>query len=258
MALGTPTLTATTNPAGYVELVVLCDEALTVTIQRVTATGSVTVRGAKDADISSGVFYVSDYEIPQATSYTYVASVSDGTSTASTPQVTTDGIDRGGDYIAAVAAPFSGTLINVESLTQENLESQSDRVVVLGRPDPVVVTFGRTWMNANLVLISLTDAERQSLQTIFSSGRLVMFSPRIGVGYDEVLFLAPGDISVERVSKIAYEPARRWQVQVQRVSPPPPTAAMPVGSTWQERVDEGGTWSYWASNGSFIELAGIG
>lgn len=258
MALGTPVLTVTTNPAGYVELVVTCGDATTVTIQRITETGSVTVRGAKDADIASGVFYISDYEIPQAISYTYVASVSDGSTVASTDQVDTVGIDRGGDYIAAVAAPFSGTLINVESLTQEDLETQSDRVVVLGRPDPVVVTFGRTWMSGNLVLISLTDAERKALETIFSSGRLVMFSPRIGVGYDEVLFLAPGDISVERVSKIAYEPARRWQVQVQRVAPPPPTAAMPVGASWQERVDEGDTWSYWASNGSFIELAGIG
>jgi hypothetical protein len=131
-------------------------------------------------------------------------------------------------------------------------------VNVLGRPDPVVVSFGRTWFNGTLNLISLTDAERIALQTIFASGRLVMFAPRIGVGYDEVLFLAAGDIDLERVSRNAYEPARRWIVQVQRVAPPPPTAVMPVGTTWQERLNEGDTWSYWASNGTFIELAGIG
>jgi hypothetical protein len=258
MALGTPTLTATTNPAGYVELVATCTDAQTVTIQRYTAAGSVVVRMAKNADITSGVFYISDYEIPQATSYTYIATVSDGTDSATTDEVEVEGINRGGDYIAAVAAPFSGTVINVESFAQEQLRAQADTVTVLGRPDPVVVTFGRTWLNGTLNLISLTDSERQQLQTIFASGRLVMFAPRIGVGYDDVLFLAAGDIDIERVSRVAYEPARRWIVQVQRVAPPPPTASMPVGTTWQERLNEGDTWSYWASNGTFIELAGIG
>jgi hypothetical protein len=258
MALGIPTLTATTNPAGYVELVVTCTDASNVTIQRYTPGGSTPVRMAKNADITSGVFYIADYEIPQATSYTYIATVTDGTDNTTTEPIEVEGINRGGDYIAAVSAPFSGTVINVESFTQEQLRSQSDTVNVLGRPDPVVVTFGRTWFNGTLNLISLTDAERHALATIFQSGRLVLFAPRIGVGYDDVLFLAAGDIDVERVSRSAYEPARRWIIQVQRVAPPPPTALMPVGTTWQQRILEEHSWAFWASTGTFIDLAGIG
>jgi hypothetical protein len=258
MPLGTPTLTATTNPAGYVELSVSCSGATTVTIQRTSASGSHPVRGAVDADITSGAVIAADWEIPQASTYTYVATVTgDGTTVSSDP-VETEGIDRGGDYIAALGAPFSGTLINVESLTQEERAAQQDVVTVLGRHDPVVVTFGRTWMRGDLVLISLTDEERNALENIFADGRLVLFQPRIGVGYDEPLFLAAANVTVERVSTNAYEPARRWNIEVQRIEAPPATFSIPVGTTWQQRVASGATWSYWSSAGTWLDLAGVG
>lgn len=258
MPLGTPSLTATTDPSGFVQLVAQCSGADTVTIQRVSASGSHPVRGAVDADISSGALVVSDWEIPQALSYSYVATVTGDGTTVSTDPVEAEGIDRGGDYIAALGAPFSGTLINVESLTQEERTAQQDVVTVLGRPDPVVVTFGRTWMRGDLVLISLTDAERNALENIFADGRLILFQPRIGVGYDDPLILAAANVTVERVSTNAYEPARRWTVEVQRIEAPPATFTIPVGTTWQARVDSGATWSYWSSTGTWLDLAGVG
>lgn len=257
MALGTPTLTATLDPLGFVQLVATCDNATTVTIQRILDGGSTTVRTAKNADISGGTFYVADWEIPQADTYTYVATVTDGTDFASTDTITINGIDRGGDYVAALTAPFNGTLIAVESFTENRLAPQADTATVLGRPDPVTVHFGRSWLAGELVLISLTDEERRDLQTIVDSCGLLLFAPRKGVGIDDVLFFSVGDVTVERVALNAYEPARRWRLAVQRVAAPPATFAIPLGTTWQERVDEGETWSWWAANGTFFELAGL-
>lgn len=258
MALGTPHLTATIDPLGFVELVVTCTGATTVTIQRTYIGGSTTVRGAKDADITGGTFYVADWEIPQADSYTYVATVTDGTAFAATDPITVDGIDRGGDYVASMLAPFNGTLIAVESFTENRLASQSDTATVLGRPDPVTVNFGRTWLAGELVLISLTNEERRDLQTIVDNCGLLLFAPRKNVGIDDVLFFAIGEVTIERVSLNAYEPARRWRLAVQRVAAPPASFTIPLGTTWQERVDEGNTWSYWSTNGTFFELAGLG
>jgi len=252
-----PTLTATLDPAGFVELVVTCENALQCTITRSTPTGSRGVRGAFNANIETGVLIVGDYEIPQAETYTYTATVTDGTTTVSTGSETIAGLDRGGDYIAAVGAPFSGTNITVESLTEEELRSQQDIVNVLGRSDPVVVTYGRTWMRAELVLLSLTEAERNALENIFEGGRLILFSPRIGVGYDDLLFLAAGDVTVQRVSRIAHEPARRWTISVQKVVAPPPTFSIPIGSSWQQRKDANSTWSYWSTTASWLEFAGV-
>lgn len=258
MALGTPTLTATTDPLGFVELVVTCTGATTVTIQRTYIGGSTTVRGAKDADITSGTFYVGDWEVPQADSYTYVATVSDGDSFTSTDPVTVDGIDRGGDYVAALTAPFNGTLIAVESFTENRLAPQADTATILGRPDPVTVHFGRSWLAGELVLISLTDEERRDLQSIVDSCGLLLFAPRKNVGIDDVLFFSVGDVTIERVALNAYEPARRWRLAVQRVAAPPASFTIPLGTTWQERVDEGDTWSYWSAAGTFFDLAGLG
>lgn len=255
MPLGVPSLTATLNNAGFVTLVAQCTAAATVTITRTI--GGSTVDVVTAGDMTAGGYIHADYDLPQATTYTYRATVDDGIFTATTAPVTISGLDRGGDYIAAFADPFNGTVINVESFTEDELRAQNDEVTVLGRPDPVVVAFGRTWARGELVLISTTDEERHALESIFETGRLVVFQARRGAGIDRALYLAPGDVSVQRVSRMAFEPARRWLVNVQRVAAPPAEFTVPFGQSWQDVVDAGYDWSWWDANGSFLDLAGV-
>lgn len=253
------TLTAITNPAGWVELTVTADpgEYETVTVSRLTASGSRVVRDASDADISSGVFYVTDFELPQSTSLSYVATLVSGSTTTTTDVVVTDGIARTGDYLASVGSPLSGVAVNVEGIPEEATEIIADTARVLNRPDPVVVSYGRLYWAGELKLITLTDAERIALDRILQTGKIVMFSARPGYGYEDVLYFAVGKVTRSRPSTAGAEQARQWTLEVQRVESPPPQFSIAAGVTWQERADTS-TWLYWnVSATSWLDFAGV-
>jgi hypothetical protein len=258
MPLGTPVLTASTNPAGYVTLTLACSGATRGSIRRITPTGSISVRDSEDIDLVTGVYFVNDYEIPQSVTLDYYAEATNGTQTATTQIVSITGLNRGVDWIAPFGSPLSGMAINVEGVDDLTSPSMRDVAKVLNRRDPVVVNWGRTLPEGNIRFITLEDDERIAFRSMLDSGRTLLFQPRIGFGFEEPLYLSVGDAVEQRVSTAGAEPARVWECQVTLTGPPPPQFVIPVGQTWQNKKDSTFTWTYWTATGqTWLEFAGV-
>lgn len=258
MPLGTPTLTVELNAAGYTVLVLSCTGATTGTIKRVTPAGSINVRGATNADLSSGTVYCTDYEIPQSYELSYWAEVKDASTSKTTAVVTVGGLNRGVDWVAPLGEPLNGMAVNVESIESLTYETTSDTAMVLNRRDPVVVTWGRHLPRGEISLITLTDQQRIDLQAVLSSGRLLLFQPRIGFGFEEPLYLAVSEVREVRPAALGREQARRWSLDVQLTAPPPPQFTIALGNSWQDVVDSGDLWDdVFQAGGTWFDLTGV-
>lgn len=258
MPLGTPTLTVEVDQQGYSVLVLSCTGATTGTIKRVTPQGSINVRGATNADLSSGTIYCTDYEIPQSFELSYWAEVKDANTSSTTLVVTVNGLNRGVDWIAPLGEPLNGIPINVESIDTLTHQTTSDVAKVLNRPDPVVVTWGRHLPRGEINLITLTDQERIDLHAVLESGRLVLFQPRIGFGFEEPLYLAISDVRESRPAALGREQARKWSLDVQLTAPPPPQFTINLGDNWQEVLDSGDLWNdLLQAGGTWFDLTGV-
>ena len=251
MALGT--LTLTVNPREHdVEIIVDCTGMTTVTVQR----GNTPVRLMDHVPPTSpDLFYGVDPEVPNGT-IGYSAEVSDGTTTKSALVFVE--MDHGGDWLMPLGLERDGILVNVESLRQHQYAVDREVVTVLGRPDPVAVTFGRHWFSGSLVLLTLSDEERLQLEANLFQSRVFVFAPRENAGYEEVLYLSVGDVTAERTSALAFEDSRRWTLEVQSVASPPANYAVePVGNSWQDIEDSGFTWAQRRISDTWRSLMGI-
>lgn len=257
MALGTPTLTVTVNPAGYATLVLSCTGATLGSIRRITPDGSVPVRGAQNVDMNLGVFFTADYEIPQSTLLSYYAEVTNGTSTATTPVMSAPGLNRRCDWLAPFGSPLNGMEVHVEGLDDVTYESTADTVNPLNRRDPVVVSWGRHMGTTTWKFITLDDNERIQLMSMLNSGRTLMLQPRVGFGYEEPLYLAVGAVREKRPSSYGGEPARQWELEVSFTAPPPPQFVIALGDTWQDVLLDGHDWAYWAARATWLDLTGV-
>lgn len=258
MPLGTPTLTVEVDQQGYTVLVLSCTGATTGTIKRVTPSGSINVRGATNADLTSGTVYCTDYEIPQSLELSYWAEVKDATTSRTTEVVTVGGLNRGVDWIAPLGEPLNGMAVNVEQVDTLTYETTSDVAKVLNRRDPVVVTWGRHLPRGEITLITLTDQERIDLHAVLGSGRLILFQPRIGYGFEEPLYLAVSEVREVRPAALGREQARRWGLDVQLTAPPPPQFTINLGDTWQDVLDSGDTWQdVLQAGGTWFDLTGV-
>jgi hypothetical protein len=256
--LGTPTLTVEVDQAGYVVLVLSCTGAVTGTIKRVTPSGSINVRGALDASLSSGTIYCSDYEIPQSYELSYWAEVKDASTTKTTGVVTVGGLNRGVDWIAPLGEPLNGMAVNVERIDTLSYDTTSDTAKILNRRDPVVVTWGRHLPRGEISFVTLTDQERVDMHAVLGSGRLVLFQPRVGFGFEEPLFMAVGEVREERLAALGREQARRWSLDVQLTAPPPPQFTINLGDSWQDVLDAGDTWNeLLQAGGTWFDLTGV-
>lgn len=228
----------------YVELSVVHTDLEEVTISRVTGDGTQIVRGMDaQSPIADDTFYGADYEFPQSDSLTYIAVVYDGTITTTLGPVTIEGLDRGGDFLWPVGRPNESMQINLE--IAPDLEHEITQAVskVIDRPDPVVVSHARHWWSGKIRFVTETDDERRRFFNIIGSGRPVVFSPRPNFGFDEIQYLAVGNVTeVRTVPRYGGETSRIWDAQCVRVAMPPAHFYIAVGNTWQDVLDLGESW----------------
>lgn len=244
MALGIAALTATLDSSGrWVTLTATCTGAIEATVYRVTADGNQAVRGAFQKAVS-GVLVAADYEAPQNTTLTYFARVTDGTSTKDSALVTPAGVvDRGGDVVFGLTNPLAVLPINVQSIPELRSEASRDVVKVIGRSDPIVVSDTRQYPSGTLSLITLTDGERNSLNGLLAAGSVLAFSAYDpGYGFADVWYFSVGAVTERRPSPKGSEPSRVFDLEVQRVAPPPADFIGPAFTTWQQVLDSGTTW----------------
>lgn len=237
MALGTLFITQHAR-AHDMEIIVDCTGMTTITVKR----DGHPVRGMDTVPATTpGHFYGVDVEVPNGI-IIYEVTVSDGTNTAHGVSIGEE-MDHGGDWIYPLGLQRDGMLVNVESLKQHTYAVDREVVNVLGRPDPVAVSYGRHWFSGSLVLLTLDDTERIAIERMLFSARILVFAARLNAGYEDVLYLSIGEVTAERTSSLAFEDSRRWTLEVQSVGAPPADYVVDaVGDSWSDVRDTGDLW----------------
>ena len=243
MALGAITFNAIGRRT-YVELIVQCAGATTITVTRLGIEVATVVRAADNAPVTGGLFHGYDWEAPQGVPLTYRAEVSDGTITASQDAVMTGEVNYGGDWVMPVGRAELGMVVNVEYGGLGNIDRDviRDIATVVNRPSPMVVSWGRSMGSHALTLLTLEDAQRRRFLGIIQYP-ILMFAPRPNFGVEEPVFCSVGSVVEERTTGLGSEPSRRWTMDVQYIARPPAVYAPPPPSeSWQTRKDEADTW----------------
>lgn len=244
MALGAITITAELDDTHrWALFVVSATGMVQATIYRVTDDGSQAVRGYYQKTVSE-TFNAADYEAPQNTSLQYFARVTDGVVTHDSAIITVVGVvDRGGDAVFNLSNPIATLAVNVVSDTEKRYSARRDVVEVMGRPDPVVVSDVRGMASGTLTLATLTDSDRIGLLSMLADGSLIAFSPRYPTyGFRDVWYLSIGDVTERRVSPLGRKAERYFDLEYQRIAPPPADFIGPAFATWGDIYNAGTTW----------------
>ena len=232
----------------YVELFIQLEGIARIDyIERIgPGTEVVTVRNTHDVEtISSGLWLGFDYEAPQNVPLTYKAYLTDDLDEEITLiAVMTGVVNYGGDYLMAVGRPELAMNIFVEyggagALSRDVVR---DVVQVVGRPSPMIVTWGRNMWVGGFNFLTLEEFERRRILAIMSFP-VVMFVSRAGYGFDQPVFLSPGTVTEERTTGLGSEQSRRWMIDFNEIARPPSYYPPPLAAvTWQDRLDEDRTW----------------
>lgn len=252
MALDTFEFTAELDSTGRWILLTALSEGMTeITVFRITRDGTSAVRGAFNKEVTNA-FVGADYEAPQNTPLAYFARYSDGVQTRESPVVSVVGtVDRGGDVLFGLTNPLAWLRVNVNIGPDLTSRGRQDSVQVVGRRDPVVVSDVRLFPNGTLTVITLTDSERNDLNSLLAPGQIIAFSPHQPTyGFSDVWYLSIGDVTERRTAPLGLETSRFFDLQFQRVAPPPADFIGPAFQTWGDVKDDGLTWGDWLTSGT--------
>jgi hypothetical protein len=219
-------LTITSPPAGSTAQMYVSRQPLN--------SGTVSdVRGfARDAPFEiegAPEIIVRDFEAPAGLPLVYsiwtrTGPAADWTLFAQTEAVT---LTDSGDWLIDLVRSNNSRRVNVESFTDLQHDVPAATLRVLSRRDPVVVSdVAFTW-SGQLVLFTLTPADETAVRNAIGNGIpvLVKTPAERGVGN---AFVSVLDWHVLRVSRLAQEPARRFQIDVVQVARPDPAVFRPI------------------------------
>jgi hypothetical protein len=225
-----------------VVLVISAEQGSTVTVYRSYNGTDEIVRGAIDVPVNSDEELVIDYEVPQNVPITYWCVSKKGAEQQQSDKKTISGCNWGRDQILDLGDPKRSMLIWVEEFKQYQYGISRDVQRVWGRRDPVVISGVREMMSGQLRLLTLNLADRANFLEIIKNGSTVAFVPQYPeYGLEGVMYFAVGNVTEERTSTKALEDSRRWLLEVQQVSPPPPYFKSPdYSKTWRVFREE--TW----------------
>jgi hypothetical protein len=200
-----------------------------------------------------------DYEAPPDQALSYGALISDGVDDVTIGPITPTGsLEYGGDWFFPIGAPAIGINIDVEGLGPLSRDITQSVSPVLNRNSPVVISYGRRFLQGDLRLITLDDEARERLIEI-AEFPVIVWMPRTGYGVDQPLYLAIGNLSEIRPSPLGAEPSRRWTLAITQIDRPPPDFPYSVaGQSWQDVLDSTDLWSdVLVGYDDFYELAGF-
>lgn len=117
--------------------------------------------------------------------------------------------------------PENSREITIESWTELAYDASGEVVKVYGRSDPVVVTDVRPLPSGTLVLVTLDADERQWVDALLASGRVIGLEPGDAkFGLPSPCYLYVGKLTQARVVKRASALERRWTLDVQMTLAP--------------------------------------
>jgi hypothetical protein len=248
MAVTGPINVAFIDHPHHVEIYVACPGMTRITIQRTFDGSTYPMNWYQGYNPAGGRWQGVDGEPPSGTTR-YDFFCKDGTADAAQVISVDHTFDHDGDWFFELGlSPDTGRLLNVESFEVETRKAIGRQVLnVLHRADPIAVTFGRSYPEGELVLITLDDDERQFMQRTLYTGRLLVFIPRMDAHTSSPKYLSIGDVEEERTSKYVHETSRRFKMQVQQVARPPVLQPfIPLtqftGNKWSD-LEAYGTWA---------------
>lgn len=211
----------------------------TITVYRVSVSGTDAVRGATSYVTTSTGTIFADYELPQNVDISYfVVSGAESTTLDAAGR-----FDFGGDVIFDLARPDESLLINVESFPMLTSDVSRDVLMVWDREDPIVVSGKRHMPSGTLALITLSLVEKAALEAVLASGNIIAFSPRFPeYGLTSPMYLSVGSVPGERYSPLAKAPERKWALDVQQVKAPSSAYVYPAGNATWGGVLASGSW----------------
>jgi hypothetical protein len=108
----------------------------------------------------------------------------------------------------------------VQSFDSLTYDDEGDIVWVIGRPDPVVVTGVRRLAKGTLSLVTLDAVDRDWLEALLETGRIVGFKPTPESGLPSTMYLYVSRVTQKRVVRRVGAQERIWTLEVQAVEAP--------------------------------------
>lgn len=202
------------------------------------------VRGAKGAALAAGVtsFDVVDYETPFGLAVTYYAVVRNGSgdSPASAGVVVTVDVDD--DWLVDLDDARNTGPVYVESFAELEYEAPQGVHRILGRRTPIVTSDLRWTPSGRLVLVTLDVAAARRVRDALGSSSPLLLRSRFERGVGNMYLLAR-TVAEQRISRLATEPARRWQVDVVEIDRPDPSLYLPLGVSYAEIAAQWATYA---------------
>jgi hypothetical protein len=212
-----------------------------VTRQPVGSTTISEVRGyaaASPAEVTpSTTVFVRDYEAPIGRPLVYTVFTRATPTSAWVPQTPTSPVTltSSRDWLVDLSRPTNSRPVLVESFAELDHEIPQAVLRILSRRDPVVVSDVAWTYAAQLVLLTLEPGDEERIRDTIGNGIPVLFKtpPEHGVGN---AYLSIVDWKVQRVSRLASRPERRFLIDVVQVARPDPAVFRPIPPMTYARV----------------------
>jgi len=248
-------LTAAADPdSARIALRLQWPAVASATVSRVDPDGTVSpVRGGEPAAVVGGSWSGFDYEAPFDVPVTYRAVT--GLVTQTSTAVTLPSFERA--WLKHPGLPVLNMPVHVARLPVLQRAANSATLAVLGRLNPVVVSQRRAGYTGAVDVWTDSDDAKAGLWGLLNDGTPLLFAPPGGTGVTN-MWLHVGDVAETRVTDVAAEHVRLWQLPFTVVDRPVDVVVTTVYD-WAAVVDEFTSWSDLVSQvGSWSELVAGG
>lgn len=140
------------------------------------------------------------------------------------------------------ALPARNVKVTVSAMPEWKRGARQGVHEIRGRSRPVILTDVRASRTGSVVLSTATDAERQALVWLLSSGHTLLAQWPASWGESDV-YIQVGDVDEARPSGYAPQSDREWTLALTEVDRPIGGLVGTAGRTWQAVRDGYGTWA---------------
>jgi len=157
-------------------------------------------------------------------------------------------------FLQDPVAPALGMWVGLIAIGNLTHAARRDLYPIVNRPDQVAVSDKRLDPETDLVFMTLTLTDRDSLLRLFGSGR-ILFMRNADASYPENnWYMSCGDLVENRISRDHRRPERQWAVPIDKVDPPLGLIELTTLPDWQDVKDAPGGWLELAQSGSWLDV----
>lgn len=143
--------------------------------------------------------------------------------------------------LKSLTQPTLNRSVYIESIPTLRRRIPRGVVDVAGRPDPIVISDTRKWVEGTVTFVTLTDDDRDGLDALLDTSETLLLQtpPEDGFGSR---YISCGDVDENRPSRRAQETPRTFTVPFNEVMAPV-GQVITFGSAWDDLVAAEATWA---------------